>query len=641
MNDTNKAVFLSYTSQDSEAAKRICDALRQAGVEVWFDQSELRGGDAWDAKIKRQIKNCALFVPVISQHTQERLEGYFRREWRLAVDRTHDMAEEKAFLVPVVIDGTTDTAASVPDKFREVQWTRLLGGETPQAFVERVKALLQPEASGEGHEARGQAQEAGSRPAKVERRKAAPPWRWLVPTLGGIAVVLALALWQPWQKHLAKPAPAEIKPPAAQPAAPTKESEARQLVARARTLALYDQWDEATREDFALTEQLLKRAVELDPIDGDAWAAYALCSCGQIAFGYDSSQTRKEAARNQAERAVKLAPDSNQALFALAYSYRYQQTATKAEALRLHRQVAEREPANKFVLRQLGRVLQDTGDAANNDEALVWWNRAAVLPGGDPLALRMRADLLFERGRYAEAEAAIDQALALRPAAGHLYVSKILYLRYLGRDLSEARALLAKMPAAYLLDDLGAYTASMVWLWSRDPDNCLIVLGGLPHDYLDCRFYIGPKAFLTGQAHQMAGRTEAALADWRIALQKTEQWLTAEPGAERWLRWKAELLAVLGERAQAEGALRVYEQLMRIPSSQITPDTWSIYVALGRRSEVVDYFATLLQPKPQAWVVGTLRHDSQLDPLRGDPRFQQLLKDAEAAVAAPAPEVKK
>jgi len=41
MSDEHKAVFLSYASQDAEAAKRICDALRQAGVEVWFDQSEM------------------------------------------------------------------------------------------------------------------------------------------------------------------------------------------------------------------------------------------------------------------------------------------------------------------------------------------------------------------------------------------------------------------------------------------------------------------------------------------------------------------------------------------------------------------------------------------------------------------------
>ena len=72
------AVFLSYASQDAEAARRICDALRAAGVEVWFDQSELRGGDTWDAKIRKQIKECALFVPVISAATQARAEGYFR-----------------------------------------------------------------------------------------------------------------------------------------------------------------------------------------------------------------------------------------------------------------------------------------------------------------------------------------------------------------------------------------------------------------------------------------------------------------------------------------------------------------------------------------------------------------------------------
>ena len=35
---------------------------------------------------------------------KERLEGYFRHEWMLATERRHHMAEQKAFLVPVVID---------------------------------------------------------------------------------------------------------------------------------------------------------------------------------------------------------------------------------------------------------------------------------------------------------------------------------------------------------------------------------------------------------------------------------------------------------------------------------------------------------------------------------------------------------
>jgi TolB-like protein len=142
--EPSHAVFLSYASQDVAAAQKICEALRAAGIEVFLDQSELRGGDAWDQKIRQKIHDCALFIPMVSQHTQERLEGYFRHEWNLAIERTHHMAQQKPFLVPVVVDGTRDQEAFVPDAFKAVQWTRLPGGETPPAFVERIKRLLSP-----------------------------------------------------------------------------------------------------------------------------------------------------------------------------------------------------------------------------------------------------------------------------------------------------------------------------------------------------------------------------------------------------------------------------------------------------------------------------------------------------------------
>src|SRR3954471_22253096 len=138
----NEAVFLSYASQDSEAAKRICDALRAAGIEVWFDQNELVGGDTWDAKIRGQISSCTLFLPMISANTQARLEGYFRLEWKLAAQRTHTMADEKIFLLPVVIDDTSDADAKVPAEFKRVQWTRLQFAEADAAFARRLATLL-------------------------------------------------------------------------------------------------------------------------------------------------------------------------------------------------------------------------------------------------------------------------------------------------------------------------------------------------------------------------------------------------------------------------------------------------------------------------------------------------------------------
>ena len=57
----SKSVFLSYASQDVDAARRICEALHGAGLEVWFDESELRGGDASGERVARLFRlGCAV-----------------------------------------------------------------------------------------------------------------------------------------------------------------------------------------------------------------------------------------------------------------------------------------------------------------------------------------------------------------------------------------------------------------------------------------------------------------------------------------------------------------------------------------------------------------------------------------------------
>jgi TolB-like protein/Tfp pilus assembly protein PilF len=186
--EVSHAVFLSYASQDAGAAQKIAEALRAGGIEVFLDQSELRGGDAWDQKIRKQIKTCALFVPIISKHSHERAEGYFRLEWKLAVDRSHLIMANKAFLVPVVIDETPDDDENVPDRFREVQWTRLPRGDTPPAFVERVQRLLSPGEPDVPAKARAPLAVAAL-PAPSRRTTAGWPWK-----AGLLAVVAAVVV---------------------------------------------------------------------------------------------------------------------------------------------------------------------------------------------------------------------------------------------------------------------------------------------------------------------------------------------------------------------------------------------------------------------------------------------------------------
>jgi len=136
------SAFLSYASEDRSAAQTLKEALEAFGLEVWYDESGLDGGDAWDQKIRRQIRECDFFMPVISAQTEARPEGYFRREWRLAVERTLDMADDHTFLLPVVIDDTTQAGARVPERFLSVHWLRVPGGRPTPALGALCRRLV-------------------------------------------------------------------------------------------------------------------------------------------------------------------------------------------------------------------------------------------------------------------------------------------------------------------------------------------------------------------------------------------------------------------------------------------------------------------------------------------------------------------
>ena len=213
---TPGGVFLSYAREDTDAARRIADALRAFGVDAWFDQSELRGGDSWDAKIKKQIRECTLFLPVISAGTQARGEGYFRREWKFAVERTHDMAAGMPFLVPVVIDDTTEPAALVPDEFMRVQWTRLPRGIPSPQFVDQIRLLLDRSRKPSLEAGRPRPAVRGEGTAPPKTKPAVPGWMWgvLAAVLAGVLIGI-FALRQPTPAAPVAASASEPKSPSA------------------------------------------------------------------------------------------------------------------------------------------------------------------------------------------------------------------------------------------------------------------------------------------------------------------------------------------------------------------------------------------------------------------------------------------
>jgi TolB-like protein/tetratricopeptide (TPR) repeat protein len=259
--EPSHAVFLSYASQDAEAAQKICMALRAVGIEVFLDQSELRGGDVWDQKIRREIQECALFIPVISANTASRHEGYFRLEWDLADQRTHMIARSRVFVVPVCLDATTEVAADVPESFRRVQWTRLPGGETPPAFVERLKRLLSPEllplSAGSGAAA-------GTRePVRVSRRSK-PVLLALSAVLVFAALAYLVADWFWVSRHPGSSAGDAVPRITAEPAAAAFNPPPHSIA----VLAFVNLSGDASQDYFSdgLTEELLNSLAEINEL---------------------------------------------------------------------------------------------------------------------------------------------------------------------------------------------------------------------------------------------------------------------------------------------------------------------------------------------------------------------------------------
>jgi len=140
------AIFISYSRTDLPAARRLFAGLKEIGADaVWFDNYELAAGDNWERKIRDAIKDCYLFMPLISASTEARHEGFFREEWDVATKRVSRIMGEK-FIIPVVVDkdynGDADRFRLVPDCFREVHFGHAPEGGWSDALRREIIELV-------------------------------------------------------------------------------------------------------------------------------------------------------------------------------------------------------------------------------------------------------------------------------------------------------------------------------------------------------------------------------------------------------------------------------------------------------------------------------------------------------------------
>ena len=62
-------IFFSYSRSDSEFVGQMADELQARGVDVWVDTGEILAGEAWRHSIVEAIRNCKVFIIVLSPNS--------------------------------------------------------------------------------------------------------------------------------------------------------------------------------------------------------------------------------------------------------------------------------------------------------------------------------------------------------------------------------------------------------------------------------------------------------------------------------------------------------------------------------------------------------------------------------------------
>ncbi len=615
MSDPIKAVFLSYASQDAEAAKRIAEALRAAGIEVWFDvEGGLETGDEWDAKIRRQIKECVLFIPLISANTQAREEGYFRIEWDLAAERARGIASGVAFILPIVIDDTREPDALVPDRFRSVQWTRASGGELPPATLAKLAKLWSHRTGLAKHRADSAA--GAARPESVPAASATPsagPNRSRGVWLGaaGLAVALVLGAGFYFRQSAGDPPSLEPPPSATNPAPVAADYPRDPDVKRARALLFTT---DAIPDDFVLAEDIIKPLVAQRPNDPEVAVVAAEVALEFLIRGFDLAPARRTQVQRLTERAAQLAPRNPYAVAAVG-RYLLFIDAQLNRAEELTRRAIALKPDEARFHRTLFTILSRTKPAA---EADAFGERMAALFPDDALVAYDIARRYKDENNLEQMEKWFDRTLTHESPPAFAFVWKAWIMLQIHGDFAATKSWLDRVPDRQRANARVANARYVQALYSGDTGHALLALNEVADEWLTDFDFTGPKALLVGNLHLRNGRADLAQVQLEAALALANSEIEKNPTDLFPRRAKMWVLISLGRLEEARAIYPLLLQATRRPyvlnfRNLSWTNTVTSSLLLGYRDDAL----TLLREAVSGADAGTrlvLRNLFQLDP---------------------------
>ena len=407
---------------------------------------------------------------------------------------------------------------------------------------------------------------------------------------------------------------------------PTKDLAAYDLYARAKTLIETATLSTPQAESLFEAVRLLNQAIERDPVF--ALAYYQLAEAHDVLYlqGIDHTPARLAMVDAAIQSLVRLRPNSGEAHLAVAKHlyWGYHDYDRAREELTLAQKSLPNDPVPFQILGYIDRRQGRWPESIKNLE------RATDLDPQNSAFLEQIARSYECLRRYAEAERALDRAIALVPKDAPLIARRAEMELHWHADV---RPLVSTIEAILAKDSRQAKNIAELWLnaalYDRDFDAALRALAALPSDGCHRETILFPHVWCEGIVAQMRGDTASARAAFSSTRNEMAKLVREQPAYAEALCALGMADAALGHKEDAIREGRRAVELLPVTKDAIigpllVQNLALIFTWTGEKDLAFEQLSVAAK-LPGYLSYGELRLHPDWDPLRGDPRFDKIV----------------
>ena len=380
-----------------------------------------------------------------------------------------------------------------------------------------------------------------------------------------------------------------------------------------------------------------ERAVALDPRFAQAWAGLSEAQSWLIRQGlaYDTTP-----ARRALDRAEALAPDAPETELARGF-YEYYAKGQYAAALQQFRAVERARPSEGVAVAAIGYIMRRQGDWRG---ALERGLRVTALDPRDPNALWDLAGTYLFLRRFAAADRTLERALILSP--DYEVARVFLFANRCGSGDTARAATVVDEAGSNVSPWVSAWMQSHLALLRRDYPRAIRLLAAARPTNLPER---RGRLLLLALAYHAAGQARGTAVYADSVRRQAEADERRLPRGRDVFGVLADVhgylgiaAALLGRNEEAVREGRIAADLNPVSRDategpRSAAQLAAIYVLVGDRDAALERLryltnvpSTHWRPGPSIVTAAVLRLDPLYDPLRSDPRFDALVRDAAA-----------